>query len=610
MKNTNKIIWLDIKNLIKDYPFSRYLSKYRKRYLLGFVWLLFVDFLNVVQPLIVKGAMDALVSKQTRVVVLAGAAYFMAMTLQSVGRYWWRVYLIGTANFVSSDLRREFYEHLQKIPLSAYHKHRTGDLMSRATNDIEAIRMALGPGILVALDAVIMFVMLVPAMLWLSVKMTLLTFALYPLVPWLTAKLGNKIDLFFEKMQAQLSHMSAYAQEIFSGIRLIKSLVLEDQAGKKFRELSKDYVKEGNTLARYESVFSPTLGLITQCGTLFILFFGAKDVVAGVITVGTFIAFQRFVVQLSWPMEAIGWSVTMTREAKAAERRLEEIFTELSVQEKYPEVIAKSPDYQLEITDLKFNFGSLASQSFTLSLEGLEISPGRKVGLVGAVGSGKSTLFNLLIRLYEPPPGTVFLKGKDIRAIPLEELRQRVASVEQQVVLFGETISTNLNLGLLEEGSAAEVERATRTAGIFTEIMNLPKEFDTALGEKGINLSGGQKQRVALARALLRKPELLLLDDCFSAVDVEHEQQIIDRFFEAYPHLTVLFSSHRLSVMPRMDEIWLMSSGKIVARGSHVELMKSCSLYRELWRESEREQEREIVSGVVTREPSPNEMKT
>jgi ATP-binding cassette subfamily B multidrug efflux pump len=598
LKKFNKIYWLALKKALADYPFSRYLSKYKKRYLLGFWWLLFVDFLNVVQPLIVKTTMDALVTKQMQLVIGAGVAYFLAMTLQSVGRYWWRMYLIGTANFVSSDLRREFYEHLQKVSLRAYQKHRTGDLMSRATNDIESIRMALGPGILVALDAAIMFLMLVPAMFWLSWKLTLLTFAFYPLVPFITARLGNKVDFFFERMQSRLSQMSAYAQETFSGIRLIKSLVLEGHSSKKFRELSESYVKEGNTLARYESFFSPSLSLITQLGTLFILFFGGKDVIQGAISVGTFIAFQRFVVQLSWPMEAIGWSVTMTREAKAAERRIQEILTEPPVQSTYPEVISKSKDRVLEISQLKFQWGLEEEKSFNLELDGLVIPPGKKIGLVGTVGSGKTTLFNLLLRLYEPPPGTLFLRGQDVRTIPLDELRKRIASVEQQVILFGETIATNLQLGISDSVSLEKMQIATGVAGVEKEVGQLAKGFDTLLGEKGVNLSGGQKQRLALARALLRNPELLLLDDCFSAVDVECEQQIIEKFFKAYPHLSILFSSHRLSVMPRMDEIWVLESGKVIAQGTHLEVMRNSALYRQLWRESEKELEREQLQGV------------
>jgi len=602
LKNVNKFVMLGLKRKIKDYPFSRFLVKYRRPYLWGFIWLLFVDFLNIVQPLLVKVAMDALSPPALKTVIWAAVGYVLVMVLQSIGRYWWRVYLIGTANFVASDLRKELYSHLQKIPQSRYQNHRTGDLMSRATNDIESIRMALGPGILVALDAVIMFMMLVPAMLWLSWKLTLLTFALYPLVPFVTAKLGDKIDHHFEKMQKKLSQMSAYAQESFSGIRLIKSLVLENHSYQKFQELTEAFVQEGRTLARYESVFSPSLGWITQMGTLFILFWGGKDVVSGVITIGTFIAFQRFVVQLSWPMEAIGWSVTMTREGKAAERRIQELLNEPSVQDVYPSEIKKSPDVQLEIGRLIYEYEK-NKEHFRLNLTDLRIESGKKVGLVGPVGCGKTTLFNLLIRLYEPPAGTCFLKGKDIRSIPLSDLRQSIGSVEQQIVLFGETIATNLTLGVPRSVENREMEQALSVAGVLDEITSLQNKLETFVGEKGVTLSGGQKQRLALARALIRRPEFLLLDDCFSAVDVECEQQIIDRFFKAYPDLTILFSSHRLSVMPRMDEIWVMESGRIISKGKHSNLIQSCKTYRSLWKESEKEMEREEISVLLDSSP-------
>lgn len=599
----NKIFTLSIKKKIQDYPFSRFLVKYRRPYFWGFLWLVFVDFLNIVQPLLVKTVMDALAVQGLRTVMIASFSYVLVMILQSVGRYWWRVYLIGTANYVACDLRKELYQHLQKIPPVQYQKHRTGDLMSRATNDIESIRMALGPGILVALDAVIMFVMLVPAMLWLSWKLTFLTFAFFPFVPLITAKLGNQIDHFFEKLQGSLSHLSAYAQETFSGIRLIKSLVLENHSFEKFKEISGEYVRDGRRLARYESVFSPSLGWITQMGTLFILFWGGRDVMSGAITVGTFIAFQRFVVQLSWPMEAIGWSVTMTREAKAAERRIETILQEPSIQDFYQEIEEKSDQNEVEIHQLQYGFQVNGKSHFNLNLEHLFLQPGKKIGLVGPVGCGKTTLFNLLLRVYEPPTATCYLKGKDIRSIPLNELRKRVGSVEQQVVLFGESVATNLRLGLIEKPSLAEMTQACEIAGVELEIRALEKGFETFIGEKGVTLSGGQRQRIALARALLRKPELLLLDDCFSAVDVECEQQIIDKFFKAYPDLSILFSSHRLSVMPRMDEIWVMENGKVISVGKHSELIRSCHLYRSLWRESEREIEREKIEGV----PNPLE---
>lgn len=601
LENISIFSFLDVKKKLRDYPFSRFLVKYKNPYLKGFFWLLFVDFLNIVQPLLVKTAMDALVPRAMKSVILSAIAYLVAMVLQSVGRYWWRVYLIGTANYVASDLRREFYEHLQKIPLTRYYRYRTGDLMSRATNDIESIRMALGPGILVALDAVIMFMMLVPAMLWLSWKLTLLTFAFYPLVPVLTAKIGNKVDFFFEKMQARLSQMSAYAQEIFTGIRLIKALVLENHSDRRFRELSSEFVKSGRSLARYEAIFSPSLGFLTQMGTFFILLFGGKDVISGAISVGTFIAFQRFVVQLSWPMEAIGWSVTMTREAKAAERRIEQLLHEVAIEDTYPSIIAAAPEIELEIKDLKFLFPAEpdSTSRFSLNLNGLQLVQGKKVGLVGPVGSGKTTLFNLLLRLYEPPAGTVFLKGKDIRTISLSELRQRVASVEQQVTLFGETIETNLAMGLQRKIESQEIRKNLQVAGVWEEVEALKTGIQTFVGEKGVSLSGGQRQRIALARALIRQPELLLLDDCFSAVDVEREQQIIENFLEAYPRLTILFSSHRLSIMPRMDEIWVLENGNIVSKGHHSVLIRSCPLYRSLWKESEKELERERLEGGV-----------
>lgn len=563
------------------------LKPYQRPYWLGVITLCFVDLINVLLPLVIKESVDALPEKNLKRILWMAGIYLFLMCLQSWGRYLWRIYLIGTSHRVASDLRLNLYSHLQRLPLKYYHSVRTGDLMSRATNDIESVRMAVGPGILVSLDALVMFLFIVPVMFWQSVKLSLLAFAFYPLVPWITAYLGKRIDRLFESTQTKLSALSAVAQEAFSGIRLIKSLVLEKRLEDRFAELSLELKAESFKLSRYEAGFSPLLSLLTNFGTLLILFLGGKDVIDGVITVGTFVAFQRFVVQLSWPMEAIGWAVTMTREGGAAFRRLKEVENVEKVKDTFFEAPRKTPAPLLEIRSLKMTSG------FPISLESLTIEEGKKIGLVGQVGSGKTVLFNLITRLNEPPQDSIFLEGQDILSISLKKLRNEVGSVEQQVFLFSESIRKNLEMGMERHLPMEVLEEATRVSEILPEINEWDGGFETLLGERGVNLSGGQKQRLALSRILARNPKLILLDDCFSAIDVEIEQKIIDHFFEAYPHLSVLFSSHRLSVMTRMDEIWLLESGRLRARGSHQKLIQSDALYRELWQKSERETERE-----------------
>lgn len=526
-----------------------------------------------------REAIDALPRRDLSTVIVAAVGIFLLMLVQSAMRYLWRIFLIGTSHRLAREMRTRLYSHLQSLPLAYHQSVHTGDLMSRATNDIESVRMALGPGILVAVDSILMIALIVPVMAVLSPKLTLLAFTFYPLVPLITARLGDRIDSLFERLQTKMSQLSAFTQESLSAIRQVKSLVLESTATRRFRDLSGEYRDIGVGLARTQAVFSPTLSLLTQGGTFLILLFGGLDVVSGAITVGTFIAFQRFVVQLSWPMEAIGWAVTMNREGFAAKRRLDAV---LGVPPTKSQVRAPaSIDREgLHIESLGFRF---PESQFALELSRLSVPPGAKIGIVGPLGSGKSTLFQLIVRLHEPPAGGIYWQGTDVGGISLRKLRQEIGSVEQQVFLFSETVAANLLMGCDDETAGKRIEQVCETSCIREEIERLPEGYLTRLGERGITLSGGQKQRVALARALVRRPKLLLLDDCFSAIDAEIELEVIDRMLRDHPSLSMVIASHRLSIMPRLDEIWVLDGGKLSARGTHAQLMNGSSLYRQLW---------------------------
>ena len=536
----------------------------------------------------VREALDALGPKNFSRVIWAGAIYLVLMIIQAYGRYLWRIYLIGTSHQVAKDLRRDLYEHLQKLPLSEYQKIRTGDLMSRATNDIEAVRMALGPGVLVIADAFFLFLFILPTMFYLSVKLSLLSLAFYPLVPLISYYFGKRIEKLFETLQYRMSEMSGYVQEIFSAVRLIRTQVLEPLVQNKLTRISEKYLKEGFSLSKYEAGFSPALTLITNLGTFLILLYGGWSVIESVITVGTFVAFQRFVVQLSWPMEAIGWAVTMTQEGIAAHRRILNLMELPQVvyfdANSYLESSALTPSSLLEVRDLHFTY-PLASD-FKLSVSHFKIKKGEKVGMVGPVGAGKTTLFQLILRLYEPTRDSIYLDDKDVRQIPLEALRKKITSVEQQIFLFSESIEKNVYLGREGDVTLSEVEAMLKVANVYEEILDLTSGVKSRLGEKGVNLSGGQKQRVAIARALARKPELILFDDCFSAVDVNVEEKIIERLLTEFSDIAFLLSSHRLSVMPRLDRILVMDKGEIVGTGTHTELLQTHRLYQALWEQT------------------------
>lgn len=564
-----------------SHPFLPLLRRYRREYAFGLFTLVWVDLINVLLPLLIRSVLDAVPLKRVDTVIYAALGILGLMSLQSVGRYLWRVYLMGASTRIAADLRREFYAHLQSLPLPFYQSVKTGDLMSRATSDVESVRMAVGPGILVAADAVIMFVLIVPVMLFMSPKLTLLAFAFFPLVPWLTRWIGRKIEKIFEALQWKMSSLSSFAQESFGAVRLIKSLVLETTASRRFRDLSGDYALTGVSLARYEAIFSPALGLITSLGTALILVLGGMDVIEGAITLGTFVAFQRFVVQLSWPMEAIGWSVTLHQEGLAAFGRLRNIMNVTPAVDVLDRAkMARS--LRIEIKQVDFTYGD----NFSLKLSDLVVEPGQKIGIVGGVGSGKTTLFNLMMRLHEPGPGAIMVGGEDVMSLARADIRRRIACVEQQIFLFSETIRSNIGLGSTINSDPECLSHVLRVAGILTEIQALRDGFDSVLGERGVNLSGGQKSRLSLARALFRRPDILILDDCFAAVDVEVEDRIIHSLFRDFAGTTVMIASHRMSVMPLLSQVWVLKEGRLVGRGDHGSLLNENKHYQALWHRS------------------------
>ena len=556
-----------------------------------------VDIINVSIPLLMKFAIDAIPNKDANALFIAGGALIGMMFIQSIARYFWRIIFGKTSHTIAKNLRLELYSQLQKLPLSYYQKIRTGDLMSRATNDIDAIRMAMGPGVLVTMDAIVVLCFLFPVMFYLSPKLTLLAFVLYPLVPPLTVKIGGAIEENFSNMQKKLSDMSAYTQESFRAIRLIKSLVLETKVHERFGMFSEKYRDNAIKLARYESVFGPSLTFISRTGITLILVIGGLDVIEGVITVGTFVAFQRFIWQLSWPMEAIGWSVTLQKEGIAAHRRIQDVLTAPKVSSTWSQPIKISePKPMLEIKEMKHSFGE---KEFQLEIANVRIEDGQKIGIVGPVGAGKTTLFNLILRLYEPKQNMIFWRGQDVTAVPLETLRKEVASVEQQVFLFSEDIRENIRMGTENTVDQRVVSLAGQHACIEHEVLALDNGYDATLGERGIDLSGGQKQRVAIARALVREPSLILLDDCFSAVDVHIEDEIIKNLVANYKDLSMCLASHRLSMMPHMDEVWVLDGGRIIAKGAHKELLSTSSLYKRLWHSSEKEKKKDSSAELM-----------
>jgi ATP-binding cassette subfamily B protein len=576
------------------YTFWPLLKPHSKPYLLGLTALLFTDLINVALPLVIKVGIDALESRGTGALVAAALGYFVLMVVQSGGRYAWRVYLIGTSFRVATELRTRLLAHLLKLPARTLVARaerndasslQSGDVLSRLTQDVDTVRVAVGPGILVAADAILMMILIVPPMLWLSPKLTLLALAFLPIVPVLSWWLGRKVEKQFEALEERLARMGNVAQEALGSVRFLKAWLLESHARKRFEEASAQYEREGVRLAKFEAPFGPSLGLLTHLGTLLLLFYGGREVLEGAITVGTFVAFQRYVVQLSWPMEAIGWMVTMHREGVAAYRRLESL-------ERIPEEVATGTFVPasgrrvgvgrpaIDIRRLRFDFA--AEKGFHLDVEELRLDRGARVALVGPVGSGKTTVLRLLQRLYEPSDGDVDLLGVPLPVWDKAALRRRVALVEQVPTLFRESIRDNLSLGLGKAMDDASI-RALADIAAYSEVMAL--DLDAPLAERAADLSGGQRQRLALMRALARSPDVLLLDDCFSAVDVDVERRILERLFRDERAYSTLLVTHRQAALDFVDEVWVLDAGRVVLRGPHATLLHGDADYRAFWRD-------------------------
>lgn len=575
------------KSKSRGYVFWPLLRPHKKQYLIGLSALFFTDFVNIVLPLVIKAGVDAIEARLPRPLFWAAAGYFLLMLVQSSGRYAWRVYLIGTSFRVATDLRTKLLAHLLKLPARTLATQQSGDVLSRLTQDVDTVRTAVGPGILVSADAVLMLLLILPPMLWLSPKLTILALAFLPIVPFLSWWLGRKVEHQFELLEEKLARMGNVAQEALGSVRFLKAWLLESHAKRRFEEASAIYEKEGVRLAKYEAPFGPALGLLTNLGTLLLLFYGGREVFYGTISLGTFVAFQRYVVQLSWPMEAIGWMVTMHREGVAAHRRLEDV-------EKLPEELATGTFVPtkgkgvghgrpaVEIRHLKFDFGEKTA-GFSLELEGLRLERGARVALVGPVGSGKTTVLRLLERLYDPTEADVDVLGVPLGVWDKAALRRRVALVEQVPTLFRESVRDNVSLGL---GTAID----DRSLGLLADVASYPEvvslDLDAPLAERAADLSGGQRQRLALMRALAREPELLLLDDCFSAVDVDVERRILRRLFGEERQMSMLLVTHRAAALEFVDEVWLLEEGRVTLRGRHGTLLRTSAEYRDFWKDA------------------------
>lgn len=550
--------------------------RYKKPMIYGFLTLVAVDLLEIVPPLILKNAVDGIVEQKPYSQLLWFAvAYLSVALLQGLCRYGWRIFLIRSSHLAGRDLRGQFAEHLFRLPASFYDKNRVGELISHVNSDVESVRMFIGPGLLTLADAVF-YILIVPvAMFVLSPKLTLLALAPLPIIPFLVLYFENQIHTRYKKSQEHFSVLAAMAQENLGGIRVTKAFALEDKQLDRFKVLGENYIDLNMRLARIQTAFGPWMDFFTSMGMVLLIWWGGKSVISDAVSLGTFVAFQRYIQKMVWPMIAIGFSLSHFQRAIASSDRLKSILKTDPEIKNNPKPGPFKLKGKIEIKNLSFNF---KNSSQTLKNISLTIEPEARVAFVGGIGSGKSTLLHLIPRLYPAPQQSIFVDGHAIEDWDLEELRSQIGFVSQEVFLFSDNVFENVSFGLKNQSSQQmnqKVYESTLMAHVRDDIDRLPKGFNTQLGERGVNLSGGQKQRVSIARALAKDPKILIFDDSLSAVDVKTESILLESLRKRAPKNTELIAAHRISTIQDADHIFVMERGEIIAQGKHQQLIQN-----------------------------------
>jgi ATP-binding cassette subfamily B multidrug efflux pump len=568
---------------------------------IGMVSLLVVDLLQLLIPLVIRKAIDSLTIKTaTSIVLLRYGAVILAIALtMAVLRYIWRHCLFGLSRKIEEGVRNQLYTHLQTLSLSYYHRTKTGDLMARAINDINAVRMATGMGLVALTDGLVLGIAAVGFMLYINHYLTLISIIPAPVVVYFTRILTKRMSTGYEKVQAVFSDLTERTREAFAGIRVVKAYARETWTFGKVEREGARYISENMRLAKSISLFLPLMTIFTNLGLAIVIWLGGRLTILGNITTGDFVAFISYLNLLTWPMMAIGWVTNIIQRGAASMRRLNRVLDEVpEIRDGVSEIRdGSTPPAPVKIKrGIEFRNVNLKYPNATReAIKGanLTIEAAQTVALVGRVGSGKTSLLHLLPRLYETPRGTIFIDGVDLRDIPLSALRESIGFVPQEVIIFSDTVRNNVLFG--RRGISEEIlKSALKRAEIYEEVMDLDQGLDTLLGERGITLSGGQRQRLTIARAILLDPPILIMDDALSMVDTRTEERILNQILEIRKGKTNLIVSHRLSTISRADLIVVLEKGALVEMGDHATLMAGGREYAKLYERQMLAQELEI----------------
>ena len=573
-----------------------YLAKHKKTLFLGLLTVVGSNLFAVAQPWFIGRAVDSLKEglelyqvDTADLLMYAGLVVGFSL-VAGMFTFLTRQTIIVVSRHVEFDLRNDFLAHIQKLSLSFFQNTQTGDLMARATNDISAVRNSLGPGIMYPTDTLMTFTMVLAIMLYTDWQLTLLALIPLPFVSFAVYRLGKLVHEKFEERQAQYGQLTTRAQENLSGIRVVRAYAREAYEMGLFRTISWDYLKKNLVLARVQSIMWPLMFLLVGFSLVITLYFGGLRVIEGLLTIGTLTAFFGYLIMLIWPMIAFGWVINILQQGAASMRRLSNVMdTEPEIKDtETTDVSIALMEGSIEFRNVSFQHKN-AMQPALIDID-LKIPKGTTLAVVGYTGSGKSTLVNLIPRLYDVSDGQLLIDGVDIRRIPLQVLRSNIGYVPQETFLFSDTLIENISYGT-DDGTEEHVRDAAEIAQMARDVSDFPQGFKTMLGERGITLSGGQKQRTSIARAVLRKPKILILDDALSSVDTYTEEEILTRLRNVMNGRTSIIISHRISTVKDADQIVVMNDGRIVERGTHDQLVEIGGIYAELHRKQLLEKE-------------------
>lgn len=589
------------------FALNKYILRYKKLLFFGLLFVTLSNYFSILQPRLIRQALDLVVNnlklfplfKDSAIqaeysgnlatsllmfaLLVVGSAILMGVFL-----YYMRQTIIVMSRYIEYDLRKDIFAHYTTLDQAFYRRNKTGDLMSRITEDVSKVRMYLGPAIMYGINLITLFILVIGSMLEVNAELTLYTLLPLPILSITIYLISNKINQFSEAIQQQLARLNSIAQEIYSGIRVVKSYVQEKFLLKYFEHESESFKRLSLDFTKVDSIFFPLIIFFTGISTIITVYIGGIKVNQGTITAGNVAEFVIYVNMLTWPVTAIGWIASIIQQAAASQKRINEFWQTQSA------IAPAMGNGQITRGAIEFNQVSFTYEDTgiqALRQVSFQVAPGEKLGILGRTAAGKTTIADLILHIYDPQEGEIRIDGQPLKSIPLSELRAKIGYVPQDVFLFSDTIQNNISFGLPVAANMEDLEQVSTHAAVHADIVGLPKEYQTLVGERGVSLSGGQKQRISIARALIKKPRIVLLDDCLSAVDTKTESQILDSIYNQLENNTVLMITHRAAPLLNFDQIIILDRGRIVEMGSPDKLLELKGVFHKVLEDQRVEEE-------------------